>query len=265
MKASIQLLCGAAALIAGVLSAQEPVVQDFVANPALWQQKSPNLQKTDDGLLVKGRFMLTAVKFTVDPEKTYTTQVEASAKHPDGKSSWILVGYDVFNKDGKQITSSHVGALKGTLTTVAEDAPKGSTVVKLKDGSKYRKAAAVLAFDAKEDFSDLPNFDVSPAIKDIANKGDVWEITLSSPLKKDIKAGTAVREHGQGGYLYVASIGAKEASIAKSGAVKGIATSGWGGGKWPAGTATARFLILVDWANVPNMETLFKTITLTVK
>ena len=41
--------------------------------------------------------------------------------------------------------------------------------------------------------------------------------------------------------------------------------SGWGGGKWPAGAATARFLILVDWSNVPNMETLFKTITLTVK
>ena len=265
MKASIKLLCGAAALIAGTLSAQEAEVKDFVANPALWQQKAPYIQKTDAGLLIKGRAMLTTAKFAVDPAKTYAVQVEASAKQPDGKSSWVLVGYDVFDKNGKQITSSHVGAIGGTLTTVAEDAPKGATVIKLKDGSKYRKASAVLAFDAKEDFSDLPNYNISPAVKNIAKQGDVWEITLSSPLKTDIKAGTAVREHGQGGYLYVISLGAKAEPIAKSGSVKGIATSGWGGGMWPAGAATARFLILVDWSNVPNMETLFKTITLTVK
>ena len=265
MKASMKLMFGAAALIAGTLSAQEPVVQDFVANPALWQQKSPNLQKTDDGFLVKGKFMLTAAKFAVDPEKEYTVQVDVSAKQPDGKSSWVLVGYDVYNKDGKQITSSHVGARKDTLTTVVEDAPKGATVIKLKDASKFRKASAVIALDAKEDFSDLPNFNITPAVKDIAKEGDIWVITLNSPLKKDIKAGTQVREHGQGGYLYVASIGAKADPIAKTGIVKGIATSGWGGGKWPAGTASARFLILVNWSTVPNMETLFKTITLTVK
>ena len=265
MKASIQLLCGAAALIAGALSAQEPVVQDFVANPALWQQKAPYIQKTDDGLLIKGRAMLTTAKFTVDLEKEYTVQVEASAKQPDGKSSWILVGYDVFNKDGKQITSSHVGVLKDTLTSVVEDAPKGATVIKLKDASKYRKAAAVLAFDAKEDFSDLPNFDISPAVKDIAKKDDVWEITLSSPLKKDIKAGTAVREHGMGGYLYVATPNVKADPVSRTGTVKGISKSGWLGSQWPAGTATARFLILVNWHAAPNMETLFKTITLTVK
>ena len=265
MKASIQLLCGAAALIAGVLSAQEAEVKDFVANPALWLQKAPYIQKTDAGLLIKGRAMLTTAKFAVDPAKTYTVQVEASAKHPDGKASWILVGFDVFDKDGKQITSAHVGALKGTQTTVAEDAPKGATVIKLKDASKYRKPAAVLAFDAKEDFSDLPNYNISPAIKNIAKQGDVWEITLSSPLKTDIKAGTAVREHGQAGYLYTFTPSVKAEPVARTSSVNGIAQSGWGGGKWPAGAATARFLILVDWSNVPNMETLFKTITLTVK
>ena len=265
MKASIKLLCGAAALIAGVLSAQEAEVKDFVANPALWQQKAPYIQKTDDGLLIKGRAMLTAPKFTIDPEKEYSLQLVVSAKHAENKASWVLAGYDVFDKNGRQITSSHVGAINGTLTIVAEDAPKGATVVKLKDGSKYRKGSAVLAFDAKEDFSDLPNFNISSSVKSIAKQGDVWEITLVSPLKKDIKAGTPVREHGQAGYLYVASPGVKAEPVSKTGTVKGIAASGWGGGKWPAGAATARFLILVDWSNVPNMETLFKTITLTVK
>ncbi|MBQ9336632.1 MAG: hypothetical protein IJS14_04975 [Lentisphaeria bacterium] len=264
MKASLKLMFGAAALIAGALSAQEPEVKDFVANPALWLQKSPNIQKTDDGLLIKGRAMLYTAKFAVDPAKTYTVKFEASSKQADGKPSWVLIGFDVYGKDGKQITSSHVGALKGTLTTVVEDAPKGATVIKLKDASKFRKVSAVVAFDAKEDFSDLPNYNIA-AVKDIAKNGDVWEITLAKPLAQDVKAGTSVREHGMGGYLYTATPNVKAELVSKTGTLKGIAKSGWLGSQWPAGTATVRFLLLVNWSSAPGMETLFKTISLTIE
>lgn len=264
MKASMKLLFGAAALIAGTLSAQEPVVQDFT-NPALWQQKYPSVQKTDSGLLIKGKVLLSSQKITIDPAKTYTVNFEATSKQPDGKPSWVLVGFDVYGKDGKQITSAHVGALKGTLTSVVEDAAKGATVLKVKDASKYRKPSAVIALDAKEDFSDLPNYNITSPVKDIVKNGDVWEITLSRPLAKDVKAGTLVREHGMGGYLYTHTPNVKADPVIRSASINGIGTFGWMGSKWPAGTASVRFMILVNWSGAPNAETLFKTLSLTIK
>lgn len=264
MKKSIAMLFGAAALFAaGTLSAQ---VQEL--NKAADWNKNKNVTDGDGCLNVSKRVLLTGKKFTVDPEKAYTLKVSAASLKAEGKdTSWCLAGFAVFDKDGRPILPQNNNAIAGTFTEVTADAAKGSQVLMVKDGSKIRKAGhMVLVAGAKEDFSDLPNRNsIAVGVADVQKKDDAWEITLVKPLVKEVKAGTMIREHAKGGYLYTAgsrNVGNKWSTM--QGKISGFSKFGWAGNKWPAGTASARIVILVNWSN-KKLETQLKDISLTVE
>lgn len=262
MKAGMKFMFGAAALIAaGTLAAQE---QTF--NTAADWNKSAAVTDVDGLLNVKNRAMLSGKKFTVDPSKTYTIKFSVRTQNAqDNDFSWVLGGFRVFDKNGREISCIHVNPVAGTLTEVAADAAKGATVIQLKDASKFRNRSAGLVADAKEDFSDLPNRNLIGSIKEFKKNGEVWDVTLVKPLAKDIKAGTAVREHAFGGYLYTA--GAKNVKgdwVTMTGTIKGMSEKGWSSRVWPVGTVSAQFIILVNWKN-KQLDTQFKDVTFTVK
>lgn len=135
-------------------------------------------------------------------------------------------------------------AEKGTDTELAAPARKGDTVVKVKDASQWDMLTpwGVIAFNAKDDCSDLPNRDVTQiAEKKIEKKGDVWEVTLKKPVAKDYPAGTRVRQQRFGAtYLYTAGPGKKAPADWQefSGNVQGIAPAG--NPSYNGGTAQSR-------------------------
>lgn len=261
----MSILMGAVALLAaGVLSAQE--VKTF--NKAADWGKSPAVTDGEDCLKVSRKAMLIGSKFKIDPDKTYTVKYSVRAQDIQGKDySWCLGGFEIFGKNGKPISCINVNVVSGTMTEVVADAAKGSQTLTVKDGSKFKKGGYLYLFSgAKEDLSDLPNYNViAIGIKDVQKKDDGWEITLSGKLSKDLKAGTMIREHSAGGYLYTA--GARNVFDkwgVMQGKIRGYSKSGWAGNKWPVGAESARFIILVNWSN-KKLETQFKDVTMTIE
>ena len=264
MKAVKMVLCAAAVAAVGTL-----VAQDISLNKAADWNKNPAIKDGDGSLVVSKRVMMSGALFEVDPAKTYTIKCSTMAADIKGNDkSWVLLGFQVYDKDNKQIFCEHVNAFPNAISEVAEDAAKGAKTLKVKDASKFRKlASAILVRDAKEDFSDLPNRKIigRGGIESITKQGDVWEITLVKPLLADVKAGTVVREHGGGGYLYTGGtkyVGDKW--ITMTGTITGTSKFGWGSKGWPVGTVKARPMILVNWSN-KDLTTLFKDVSVTVK
>ena len=89
----------------------------------------------------------------IDPDGTY----KVSAKITANKAAQVLIGVIPVGKQGYEIFYRNSnGALKNTLTELAEPLTKGSTTVVLKDNPAWK--AGWIAFNAKEDMSDLPNY-----------------------------------------------------------------------------------------------------------
>ena len=121
--------------------------------------------------------------------------------------------------------------------------------------------------DAKEDLSDLPNYNILViGVKDAIKKGDNWEITFNNPLLKDVAAGTKVREQIHGGYIYTggaAHVGTDWRTL--SGSIKGLDTKGvWYSSRWPIGTVQAQLVILVNWSG-EQLITELKDISLDIQ
>ena len=271
MKKGMKLGLGTAVLLAaGALIAQEQT-QTF-NSAADWKAHPPKLQsaisEADGMLTVKGPagVMLIGKKFKIDPAKKYTLKLSVQANNAEGKvSSLVFAGFNVFDEKGRQINSNNVCIVAGTLTEVAADAAKGSKVIAVKDGSKFKTGYKSIVTNAKEDLSDLPNFNVLGDVKAVEQKGDVWEITLTRPLSKDIKAGTMIREHFQNGFLYTAGArGVGQQLITMKGTITGENRGIWKSTAWPTGAVTAQIIILTNWQH-KKIDTQFKDITLTVE
>lgn len=266
MKVSMTLLLGAAALLsAGTLSAQ---TQTY--NKASDWAEATGVSDADGVLTVRQkRTFLNAARFTVDPGKTYTIKATVRAKAAqDKKTSWVLFGFNAFDKNGRPINSVNVNCVPSTLTTVVADAKKGDTVLLVKDASKVQKGTFhSFMKDAKEDLSDLPNYNIIvTGVKDVVKKGDNWEITFNNPLLKDVAAGTKVREQIHGGYIYTggaAHVGTDWRTL--SGSIKGLDTKGvWYSSRWPIGTVQAQLVILVNWSG-EQLITELKDISLDIQ
>lgn len=264
MKAVKTILCAAAVMAAGVLAAQEVQTYDKVAD---WN-KHKQIAEEDGLVTVKGSAMMTAKLFDVDPAKTYTIKLSARAKNFKEKDgSLVYVGFQAFDAKGYQIFCEQVNVVDGTFTEVTADAAKGATTFFVKDGSKFKKGAFIVVKNAKGDFSDLPNR--TPVSKgrvvNVAKVDGAWEIALNAPLAVDLKAGEKIREHAQGGYLYVGGWKTVVGDwVEFTGSISGLSKKGFSAKVWPVGTAKARLLILSDWGK-KDLSTQYKDVTVTVK
>lgn len=140
--------------------------------------------------------------FQIDPEKYYVASVWVKAA--DNKPSYAYFGLISFDASGREIQSENVSSFPNTETELAAPAEPGDTVIKVKNAASWKNFTyCVVAFNVKDDKSDLPNRDLSSSITGIKKNEDVWEISLKKPLKNDYPAGTKIREHYKGGYIYV--------------------------------------------------------------
>lgn len=128
----------------------------------------------------------------IDPAKTYLLSGEFKAA---GQGAALYFGIVSYNEDMQEIKAENINAFENTLTELSEPAKAGSRTIKVRSAANWKAVPAnfFAAFNADENFKDLPNFNLLP-VKAINEN----EITLGAPLSKAYPAGTKVRMHRAG-------------------------------------------------------------------
>lgn len=203
----------------------------------------------------------------VDPSKAY--QLSAVLKAAGTEKSKCYVGIASYTAKKRNISRTTVNIVKGSLTSLAVDAKVGDKVLKIKDCSKWNKkniTRTQVGFDAKKDFSDLPNFNLSNRAVKLEKKGDVYELSLKAPIKKAFKAGTQIRQHiAAGGHQYCAAsakmVPAKWTKY--SAVIKGQAKYGTPNKQFWPGTKYVRVVIILNYQakKDSNTQALFDEVT----
>ena len=214
----------------------------FAAEEMLKLSQEGDFTKSLDMVEVDGRKVFESVPkiimstktFEVDLEKTYL--LKGSFRNLSEEDISVYFGFVPLDSDGKTILPQYVTCVKGSEAELAEATKAGDTTVKLKDGTSWEKAKKywLIAFNAEDDFSDLPNRDLSPKVDSVNDN----EVTLSKPINKAYPAGTKVRaQHASSTYLYAAATNRKTNNQWQefSGKIQGK--------EWRLGTAKARVLI----------------------
>lgn len=179
------------------------------SSPDAWADNRVSVQ---DGLMVaqlgfRPLFSTEAIPVIRGRKYTVSGEFRVIGK-PQGRAT-LYFGITPFTADGQEIIHAAVATAEPQLiTTLAADAKKGDKVLILNNAANWKFLAhGRLAFNAREDRSDLPNMDLSPFFDmnniKVREDGSV-EVALKQPLAKDYPAGTKVRQHRSGNaFVYV--------------------------------------------------------------
>ena len=201
--------------------------------------------------------LISSKMIPIDMEKTYT--LSAWMRSLDDKfPASAFFGLRMYDKDKKPITMRNTYVYPGTETSLARAAVKGSKELWLKKNPELlKRKVASIAFNAKRNYEDLPNFDVSPMLKDIVEEKDACKAVLVSPLKKSYPAGIAVRLHSPWATpFYWAAKGWIPTKWKKfSVTIKGEAKAGIPNNKFWKGTKYVRvFVWFGNYNRIPKKE-----------
>ena len=166
----------------------------------------------------------------LDKNATYTFSGEIR-RAPGTPEAPYLIGFFAYDKNRRLISPQNMAYVKGTQTELVETAVYKSKTLKVKDASKWQKGSwFFVAFDAKDDLSDLPNFNLSAnGISDIKKVEDGWLVTLAKPLIRGWVEETKVRVHFPGSWHHYTGTGKTKENWVKFGRkFKGISKSGNG-------------------------------------
>lgn len=244
-----------AAVFAFALIASAADIKDLSVK-SYWNNSVGKARFEGGKIFTSGRTMLSSrTSFIPDPDKSYTVTMDVEAPADIKKTSLLLVGFIPCDENDRGLAPWHIQAIPGTFTKIAVDAKKGDTSIVVKDASKWKKfSTSYVVVNAKEDFSDIPNR--SPGgynVKKIEKSGENWVVTFGSAIKRDLPAGTCVRQHKNDGYFYVFGpiyFSRNRRSIKVRATVKGIDNYGLFNRKlWPKGAAKFRIVALFDWNN----------------
>ena len=225
-----------------------------LSNPEIWSaflKKRMTFEGNEITIDDKGLFALEATPYIdVDPNKSYT--ISATITNLGEKVTTFYMGFRAYDAKGA-IQCQDVHSRKDSFTTLAQDAKKGDNFIIVKDASKWdvKNKYTCVAFNAKEDFSDMPNRHRLNITKIEKLDDDTWKITLVAKLNRDFPADTGVRQHINGGYIYTGGQGRilpGETKVLK-GTIKGIDLPGnYSVRKWPIATTRMRPIFLGDYS-----------------
>ncbi|MBQ9501328.1 MAG: hypothetical protein IJU70_04125 [Lentisphaeria bacterium] len=192
---------------------------DFTfSSPADWEKTADICTSAPGKMQVRlaGR-MLSAKKCTFEPGKSYyiTGAVRAASGSVPGN---ILLGLRIYDSAGEHIPMHCIYYVEGSITELLEATEPTDKTIVVKDASKWKTAAhMVLAFNAKDDFSDLPNRNIVEIPPSKIEKADgKWIIHFSKPLGTVLQAGTKIREHYRGGEFYFGAGSDKKPVVKKN-------------------------------------------------
>jgi len=226
--------------------------------------------ETIDGKLcavVDNRTYISSKKFT--PVKAGKKYVLSGTFKSLGKApSKVYYGFICYDKKKRKISTLHSNVILGTATTLAKACKKGDKILVIKANKKWKKGRYAIAFNAKDDFSDLPNREIVYKITKVIPKGANMEVLLPAPLKKAYPAGTKVRKHtsSYGSYLYTTICAKKMPNSWKSySASATLAKPGQMGWKFlRPGTAFVKVVILPNYGKKKDEKLAFKDLSLKV-
>ena len=131
----------------------------------------------------------------VDPDKTYEVKVSFRSVSAELPASAYL-GAEIYDGQKRLIAIRNVWTKAGSESEVVS-ARAGESFLTLRmipDFAKFK--ACVVAFGAKKDRSDLPNFELSSRCAGMnADENGNLRIELKKPLEKSYPAGTPTRFH----------------------------------------------------------------------
>jgi len=195
----------------------------------------------------------------VDPSKAY--KLSGALKSIGTGKSRCYIGLAMYTAKKRSLQRPYINIQKGSITKLAADAKAGDTVLQIADCSKWnakRLKITVVAFGAKKDYSDLPNFNISSRATKLEKKGEIYELTLKTPLKKAYPAGTEIRQHIYGGgYQYCAA----SSKIAPgkwtkyNAVVKGLAKYGAPNKQFWPGTKFVKVVVIINYQAKKDSDT----------
>lgn len=231
------------------------------------------LEENEGVLTAAGQVrLISSQTFDVDPSKTYTISVEL--RHVAGLPRTAYVGVFPLDEKGEFISPAQVNAKKGSDTVLTKPVKKGDKEIWIKENKLWNPvlqnipSALAIAWDTKEDYSDLPNKNNSyNSIVSSETVNGEMKITLKSPMRKDLPAGTKVRYHFDGGYMYSAgsSVPGRSDFRQFTGSVTGMNQIGYSANVWPKGTKKFRLLILANWRGNNSTKSEIRNAKVTVK
>ena len=242
-----------AALALGVCAAVGAEELFTLNEPEAWRSVK-DFVKTEDGLQIARAAMLhSKPNFQVNPKKKYKLTMKVR-RAPGSPPSHFYAVFLPATDEGATIRMNQVTAVAKSEGTLVAEVKKGFTTLQIKpENPRYWSAGSgrVVCFNAADDMSDLPNTALSDGIAKVEVKDGIAEVTLRRPMRFDVPAGTKVRIHVGGAYIYVIQAApVPENWTEYSGEVSGIAP-GWSNKHFPVGTASAAVSIMANW-NVPS-------------
>ncbi|MBO4344164.1 MAG: hypothetical protein J5833_00315, partial [Victivallales bacterium] len=217
------------------LFAEENLLKNGTASGGIAPMQGMEVVTSTDGrkcfeVKPSGKVLVGGDLIEVDADARYLLSVELmSGAGEAGKLSFGLIPYNI----NRQLTSySSVAYAEGSDAVLAEDAERGATVLVF-DGVKdwqslQKRYYRVIAMNAKNDFSDLPNRELCYSITAMEQEGGRTRVTLNHPIQKAYKAGTKCRLHRDGGYQWSIMENGKVPTVWKSysATISGMSTRG---------------------------------------
>lgn len=225
--------------LTGTLAAAD-AVSDWTGRDS----KPSNLTSGTDCLSIDGKelYIFSTQSFPVKADGKYVLSGTFRRIRGNSSPSPLFFGLALYDNHGKWMNGLQSCPMENTRTTLSTPVKKGDRIIRVRDASAWVKRASVMAFDAKPDFSDLPNRSTSPTITHIEKKGEEWEVSLRHPINREYAAGTAVRQQSGPPYLYVRTGYplTEEWKTLVSPVIQGIGTRR---GQFWQGTATVKIVI----------------------
>lgn len=186
----------AAAVFAASFAGAAEYLFDSQADCELQSRKK--LEFKNGAHVLKGACHFWTTKmFKHDPAKKYTISAEIMTDCKE-KVSGLTFGLVYFDDKGRFIqTREYLVDPKGFTELAKKMEPTDTTIV-IKTPAGFKKHSGwpyVLAFEAKEDLSDLPNPKVTTKIKKMDITPETITLTLEKPTFASYPAGTKVRLH----------------------------------------------------------------------
>ena len=241
--------------------------------PSDWIPSPKQELAVKDGVLTAtGSIRLFSNAVPVDPSKTYT--ISAEIRQIAGLPRNVYVGFVPLDAKGDPISCAKVSVKKGTETTLSRAVKKGDKEIWIKVNKKWDPVSSIvgrsdaIAWNVKDDYSDLPNSNIYYCgIANVETVGNEMKVTLVRPFTADVPAGTKIRCHNDGGFMYTAGEGTPGRSDFKrfEGSAKGMLEIGYTTTSWPKGTKKCHVVLLLNWGGKKEGKTEFRNVILTVK
>ena len=199
----------------------------------------------DEFLAIKGYVGITTKRsFAVDEDAVYELSGKFRTPSNQAHLSRFEFGFVPFDEDGKPLTSKGYSSKTDSFGTLAKDVKPGDTAVFVNCKKSWWKTD--IAFNARKNFSDLPNKDLHK-IKVLKKIENGYELTLDKPVTKAYAAGTGVRNHFSMNWIFTVNRYQKAPKewTAFSGKISGFEKGIPNEKRWWPGTVRAKVFLLI--------------------